>query len=724
MADTGSQIAKAYVQVIPSARGMKDALSGVFGSEGSNAGNTFGGNLISTIKNIVLAAGLGNLIQEALTEGADKQQSLGGIETLFKDSADIVIANAERAYKTAGMSANSYMEMVTGFSASLLQGLGGDTQTAAEVADMALTDMADNANKMGTSMELIQNAYQGFAKQNYTMLDNLKLGYGGTKTEMERLLADAQKLTGIEYDIDNLADVYSAIHVIQEELNISGLSAEEAAEMVAAGLMTEEEAFEAMGTTAKEASTTFSGSMASMKAAASDLMASLTLGEDITPKLEALTEMVFTFVGGNLLPMVGNLLSGLPAVLRQGLTMAADALKLTSENADAIVSSGVDFVIELCTGIMEGLPYLAEATVELVGALGQALFEFDWETTLTDLMISIQNCLGLTAGAVLGTDGSIIEAVASGVTENLPGLLNEGVAIVTEVANGLLSGLPGAISAAGEILGGILGFLADNLPSVLSAGVDLVLNLVSGIIDSLPEIASSALDVCMEFLGCIGENLPGFLESGITLVCELAAGLIEAIPDLLEAVGEILADLWDAIVNYDWLQLGKDVLTGIADGLIEGVQIVIDAAWSVGEAILNGAKDVLDIHSPSRRFRVEVGAQIPSGIALGVEDNADVVKASMDELANYATDSFSTDFEVSGTMRGITPMGGFVGSLGGNDLEEFLGDCQHATELRLDRLIMLLEMILEAVLSIDLDGEMLVRVLKSTQKSMAIAKGG
>ena len=255
-----STIATAYVQIVPSALGMRNKIREELGGEaesaGKSAGQSIGSNIVSTMKNVLVAAGVGNAIKEAFEEGAAKQQSVGGVETLFKDSAETVKKYADEAYRSAGLSANSYMETVTGFSASLLQGLGGDTATAAEIANMAIVDMADNSNKMGSSMESIQNAYQGFAKQNYTMLDNLKLGYGGTKEEMKRLLADAEKLSGIHYDLENLSDVYSAIHVIQEDLDITG-------------------------TTAKEAATTFSGSMAAMKAAGKNVLASLALGEDI-----------------------------------------------------------------------------------------------------------------------------------------------------------------------------------------------------------------------------------------------------------------------------------------------------------------------------------------------------------------------------------------------------------------------------------------------------------
>ena len=260
-----------------------------------------GSSLVSVMTKVIAAAGIGKAFSAAISEGAALQQSLGGIETLFKGSADKVKGYANEAYKTTGLSANAYMENVTGFSASLLQSLGGDTNKAAETANMAMIDMSDNANKMGTSMESIQMAYQGFAKQNYTMLDNLKLGYGGTKQEMERLLNDAQKLTGVKYDINNLSDVYNAIHAIQENLDITG-------------------------TTAKEAASTFSGSFESMKAAAQNVLGKLALGENILPSLHALLKTTSTFLFDNFLPMIGNVFSGLGLVLTEGITQIASQL--------------------------------------------------------------------------------------------------------------------------------------------------------------------------------------------------------------------------------------------------------------------------------------------------------------------------------------------------------------------------------------------------------------
>lgn len=612
-------IAKAYVQVIPSTKGLKGSLTGIMGSEGSSAGSIFGGNMVSVIKNTVMAAGLETLIKEALSEGADKQQSLGGIETLFKDSADMVIQAAENAYKTAGMSANDYMETVTSFSASLLQGLSGDTQAAAEVADMALTDMSDNANKMGTSMELIQNAYQGFAKQNYTMLDNLKLGYGGTKTEMERLLADAQKLTGVKYDISNLADVYSAIHVIQGELGITG-------------------------TTALEASTTFSGSLASMKAAASNVLASLTLGEDVQPALTALGETVFTFVGGNLIPMVGNLMSSLPEVIRSSVSMAVQGMDIAAENADELLEQGIEFAVELGSAFVEGIPILIEAGWNMASSVGETIYDYLTGPALRDMA---------------------------------------------------------------------------------SAGKDMVLSVVRGALDRLPNVAASAGDICVEFLDTVLDNLPEFLESGSELVVKISAGAVAAVGELLKAAGIIVGKIWDYIVDVDWGQLGEDIVNGIYNGLIAGIQWVIDAARRLARAALGGAKEELAIHSPSRRFQDEVGAQIPPGIALGVEKNADVVKAAMTELSDYATDSFRADFDITGSVAGITAAPNFEGVGNHSPMwEEMMLTQQESAWERLDRIIQLLELILDAILSIEIGDEQIAKANMQFQQMMRIIRNG
>lgn len=266
-----TELGKAYVQIMPSAKGISKEITKTLGPESTKAGQVAGTNIVSSIKKVIAAAGIGKALVDTIKQGGALEQSIGGIETLFKDHADTVRKYANEAYKTVGVSANEYMENVTSFSASLLQSLGGDTKEAARIAHMAMVDMGDNANKMGTAMRDIQNAYQGFAKQNYTMLDNLKLGYGGTKAEMERLLRDAQKITGIKYDINNLADVYEAIHVIQQELGITG-------------------------TTALEAEETIVGSFNAMKSAFTNVLGALAIGENLGGALKALASTVSIFL--------------------------------------------------------------------------------------------------------------------------------------------------------------------------------------------------------------------------------------------------------------------------------------------------------------------------------------------------------------------------------------------------------------------------------------------
>lgn len=304
----GNTLATAYIQLIPSMEGAQAEIRQQLGAETNGVGESVGGSIANKIKKAIAAAGIGTAVtatvKSAISEGSALEQSIGGIETLFKKSAGTMEQYAKDAYRTAGLSANDYMEQATGFAAGLISSTGGDTAKAADIANQALIDMSDNANKMGTNMEDLQNAYQGFAKQNYVMLDNLKLGYGGTKEEMERLLSDAEKLTGVHYDISNLGDVYSAIHAIQENLDITG-------------------------TTSKEASETFSGSFAAMKSAAQNLLGYITTGmtDDIDQGMIDLLNTASTFLFDNAIPMLGRFVEQIPSVLTQGLNILVNRIR-------------------------------------------------------------------------------------------------------------------------------------------------------------------------------------------------------------------------------------------------------------------------------------------------------------------------------------------------------------------------------------------------------------
>lgn len=605
-------MAKAYVQIVPSARGIKGQLEKEMNPEAETAGQSVGGKLAGAIKGVIATAAIGKSLSATLMEGADLQQSIGGIETLFKDSAEKVKQNAANAYRTAGMSANEYMELTTSFSASLLSSLGNDTSKAADIADMAMTDMSDNANKMGTDMERITDAYQGFAKQNYTMLDNLKLGYGGTKTEMERLLADAQKITGVKYDINNLSDVYSAIHVIQGELGITG-------------------------TTAKESAETFSGSLQSMKAALKNVLGNLALGENITDELFALRETTYTFLSKNLLPMIGNVLSGIPDIIDHAMTFVTLGLNVVSNNADQIVAQGAEFVTSIITGIVTNLPYLAESAIKLVMSFGNALLTADWAGIAQNMLSVMRVRLDEAAGQILGTDGNIVGSVISAIQLNLPSVLQKGVEIVTNLANGILQNLPTIITMAGEAIVSFIGGILPMLPTVLRAGSTLLLNLANGIIDNLPSIIVSAYKAIMSFQQEIMKNLPKILQAGVEIIAKLNLGMVKMIPKAIAGAVNIIKGIAETFLSTDWLEVGKNIIRGIAEGLKNAGSMLWDAVKGILGNFKDNVLEFFGIHSPSR-WGEYVGKMISLGFPRGVENNLNPFWNAMDKLGATASE--------------------------------------------------------------------------------------
>lgn len=476
-----TELGKAYIQIMPSAKGIKGNIEKEISGEAGNAGQSAGNSLIGKLKGVIATAAIGKAISATINQGAELQQSIGGIETLFKGSADTVKQYASQAFQSTGMSANEYMQNVTSFSASLISSLGGDTGKAAEVANMAMVDMSDNVNKMGSDMESVQNAYQGFAKQNYTMLDNLKLGYGGTKEEMQRLLKDATKLTGVKYDINNLSDVYSAIHAIQENLDITG-------------------------TTAKEASSTLSGSFASMKAAALDFMGNLTLGMDITGPLQNLATTATTFLFGNLLPALGNILSALPQAIITAVQVAGPLLLTNLQtlitnianyfmtNGPTFLQQGMDLIANIANGIITNLPLVINGLSEMLNQGISILLTYwpQWLDSGIQLVAQIaQGILNNLPQIVSSLVNLVVSAVAT-FASNLPQFLQQGIELVGQVAAGLISGLP-------QLLGAIPGMLADAANAFLSydwlsIGADIISGIVNGIVGAAGQIGQALLD--------------------------------------------------------------------------------------------------------------------------------------------------------------------------------------------------------------------------------------
>lgn len=585
-----TELAKAYVQIIPSAKGIGKQIGDEIGGESATAGVSAGNKLCNAIKGVIATAAIGKSLGAALTEGAALEQSIGGIETLFKDSAEKVKANAAEAYRTAGMSANQYMELTTSFSASLLQGLGGDTAKAAEIANMALTDMSDNTNKMGTDMELIQHAYQGFARGSYVMLDNLKLGYGGTKEEMERLLADAQKLTGVKYDISNLSDVYSAIHVIQGELGITG-------------------------TTAKEAESTLSGSFASMKAAFQNVLGNITLGLNVGPSLNALATTITTFLAGNLLPAIWNILSSLPGAL-------------------------VTFVQALGPQLLTALSGLFGQISSGFASGGQIL------SMVSGMIAQIGNAIVTNAPMIFQAANNLITQLKLGIQTQLPQILQSGSQLLTNFANGILQNIPYLIAGAGQVASNLISTISGAVPILIQKGGELLMNLVNGILSSLPQIISAGTQAVSSMVSAIASNLPQILQSGITLIGQLAAGLIKAIPNLVSKIPQIITSIKDAFLDTDWLSIGKNIISGIANGLANAGSALWDAVSGVLGSFKDKVLSFFGINSPSR-WGVYVGEMIDAGLANGISDNENAIAKAVRNVQNTISGPFTSDVAYS-----------------------------------------------------------------------------
>ena len=496
---------------------------------------------------------LANLGKSALDSVGQLEQNVGGVETLFGDAADAVIASADRAYQTAGMSANDYMSTVTSFSASLLQSLGGNTEEAAKVADMAIIDMADNANKMGTSMDMIQNAYQGFAKQNYTMLDNLKLGYGGTKTEMERLLADAEKLTGVKYDINNLNDVYQAIHAVQEEMGITG-------------------------TTAKEAASTLEGSMASAKAAWDNFMngsgdadqladAFATAADNIVKNLaEIIPRFAETLpaLGGAIIAQIPGLVAAIvPAVLSAGQSVLK---QLQDAVLDFDFAGTADKVVQMITGFIEG------------DGLGSLL------DTLVTIFTGIVNGISSMLPSLLPALIELISYVVTSLLDQLPAILDCALELILGLAQGILAALPVLIEALPEVISSIVEFLISAVPQIIDAGIELLMALV----DALPVIIDALVDALPQIIKATVTALiaaaPQIAKAGIKLL----GALIEAIPvivvELAKAVPDIVAAIIDVLAELPGL-IGE-VFAEIVTDLVEwGQQMLSNASMAMSNML-------------------------------------------------------------------------------------------------------------------------------------------
>lgn len=389
--------------------------------------------------------------------------------------------------------------------------------------------------------------------------------YGGTKSEMERLLADAEKLSGVHYDMDNLGDVYSAIHVIQEDLGLTGVAAQEASE-------------------------TFTGSFEAMKASATNLLADLTTGGDISDDLMVLGDTIFTFISGNLAPMVGNLLKSLPELLTSGIGMVIRGLNIVTNNADVFINEGIQLISELVNGILMQLPYLIESAVRLVVAFANALINADWVGIATNFINEFKENMGMAAGEIFGSDGTLLDA--------------------------------------------LIDWITNTLPTVLENGIDIIFSLIDGILEGLPAFIDSLFEIINTFVTTIINNLPQIIETGIKLLLKLIEGIIKAIPKVVEAIFKIIENIIKTFTSINWKEVGLNILEGVKNGILAGIGNVVQAAKDAAGAIFDAVKDFFQIGSPSKLMAKEIGRWLPAGIAVGIEGNVSDVTRAMNDLTN------------------------------------------------------------------------------------------
>lgn len=632
-----TSVGSAYVSLMPSMDGFASKIGKEFGSQGNAAGKAFGDSMTVGIdggakKSSGILTGLGTVAKGAATAAvagftaltgavtaiggaalsayADYEQLVGGVDTLFGSASQTLQGYAAEAYKTCGMSANQYMTQATSFAASLVSSCSGDVAKAADYANMAMGDMSDNVNKMGSDMTDVQNAYQGFAKQNYTMLDNLKLGYGGTQAEMKRLIADANKLRqeqgkNADLTIDSYADVVEAIHTVQENMGITG-------------------------TTAKEAATTISGSIGMAKAAWENFITGL--GRDDVD-FSQLTQQLLESIGAvatNVAPRV--------AQIGQGIVTAFP-----------VVLSGLGTV--LAPVVSEALSTAWNIAVNTLAGIGIHLPTVDSSQMLSGINAAMDaaKLLLTDPAAFLEKGNQLVQSVGSGIRAGVPQIVSEGLNILTSLSQAFLTGFPQIVSMGGQLVLSLVQGLMDSLPSVIEQGPQIVSNIANGI--------SAAAGV--------------LLDTGLQIIVAIGTGLVNAVPTLLANIPQILQAVWDAFVAYQWVTLGGTLVTSIGEGIAAlGSQIPTklkgffdQAVNHAGEFVSNMAAKGLQAGSD---FLLNIAAtlsQMPGRVAGWFSEiifNAASLVSSLGAKASAAGQGF-----LSGIQGGFNAAVSFVASIPG-----------------------------------------------------------
>lgn len=648
--------------------------------------------------------------KEVVSAYADYEQLVGGVKTLFgteiesveeyaksvgktvdevKDEYDSLIKaqtkvmqDADNAYKTAGLSANEYMETVTSFSASLIVSLNGDTEKAAEKANQAIIDMSDNANKMGTDMSMIQSAYQGFAKQNYTMLDNLKLGYGGTKTEMERLLADASAIAGIEFSIDSYADIVDAIHVIQTQMGITG-------------------------TTAREAEYTITGSINSLKSAIQNLVAGF---GNADADIQGLCQNVvdgFQMVVKNITPVIGNIVSALPTavdamigavgellptflstvtdlfskvletllnLLPSLIPAVTDALLTIVDtlikNLPLIVSAAMKIVTSLATGIAKALPKLVPAIVQAVMEVCNTLI--DNLPLLLDAVLQI--IVGLVQGildaipVIIEALPEIITAIIDFILGAIPQIIQTGIQLLTSLVAALPEIIVAIVEAIPQIIGGIISAIVENLPLIIQAGIDLFVSIIQALPQIIETILTAIPTIIASIINALIDNIPLIIQAGIQLLTALVTNIPTIITEIVKAIPQIVIAIVKAFgngISQMW-DVGRNLVKGLWEGIKSLATWIWDKVSSWASDLWSGIKNFFGIHSPSTKM-AWIGDMMMEGLAKGIDETAGDVLNSAESMTN----NLNSVFDDLGADMGDIPTDFNVSSVSGaNDLQK------------------------------------------------------
>lgn len=586
-----------------------------------NAISSMSGKAVGALKGVATVglAGVGTAVaalagvgKSALDAYATYEQAVGGVDTLFKGASGTVQKYAAEAYRTAGVSANEYMTQVTSFSASLISSLGGDTAKAAELGNTAMVDMSDNANKMGTDIETIQQTYQSLARGNYAMLDNLKLGYGGTKSEMERLIQDANKVKQAngemgDLSIDKFSDVVQAIHIMQQQMGISG-------------------------TTAKEAATTIEGSVGMMKAAWQNWLAEL--GKD-NADINGLTKQLVDSVGTvikNVGPRIAQIITGITAALPQlfaslGSTLPALVMQILPPVLGALGQLGTMLLTSATTWITTSLP--------------QLLAQFQaWVTSKLP--------------SFLQTGLTMVTNLLQGIVQALPQIASTAVIVLTTLLDGLSAQLPQLIPIGVNAVLNLVQGILNNLPQIIDSGLKLILGLAQGLINALPDLVGKVPILIGQLVGGIINRLPQILQAGVQLLGALANGFISSVPRLIGSIPGMVGQIMRGFTSVNWGSVGLNIITGIATGIAGAAGRLVTAAVNAATNALNWVKRKLGIHSPSRVFRDQVGEMIGEGMAVGIDESASKVRKAAGRLTGILpSQDASYSVGVANGSRGV-----------------------------------------------------------------------